>query len=150
MIPKITKEDYEDMKRFVLNHSNIEEKFIDDFFSIQQDDKYKDYNPFLIDLDVFAVWINVRKSDLKFTLVSNYKKNIDYKIIGKEKTLKRYREVILLTVSCFKKIAIRSNSKKGNIVVDYYLLIEELMIQYNRVITHNLKVPTFFKSIIWI
>ena len=62
---------------------------------------------------------NERK--LKKTLVRSYIKNVDYKITkNKLTTTGRPSEIILISISCFKRICMNSNTEKSGEVRKYY------------------------------
>ena len=67
-----------DLEAFLISNSNINKKFIKDFFGFQKTDKYKDYKPFTIDLDDVAYWLDSLKANLKSTLIASYSKDIDF------------------------------------------------------------------------
>ena len=143
--------DYDGLKKFLIKHSNIDVEFMKDFFFIQKNDEYKNHKPFIIDLDTLCKWINIQKRDFKTSLLKNYKKDVDYVFIEKIKTKGRPLEKYLLTVRCFKKLCIRSNSKNGDKIIDYYLQLEEIIDRYKNDIIiqrdemiHNLKVENNF------
>ena len=73
---------YEGLERFLINRSKINKKFILDFFGFQKKIKYKDFAPFIIDLDDVAFWLESRKTHFKDTLLESYSKITDYKIIN--------------------------------------------------------------------
>ena len=82
----------------------------------------------------------MRKEHLKKTLVRSYVKNIDYKI-NKEKlsTAGRPSETILISISCFKRITMNSNTEKGSEVRNYYEQIEILLNKYKDHIIESLQ-----------
>ena len=79
-------------------------------------------------------WINVERDNLVKTLNKRYKEGKDYFIINKnedDKLIKlnfnainnkcNRRKYYKLTIDCFKKIAINSNSKNGRLIKQYHL-----------------------------
>lgn len=143
--------DYNGLEKFLIKYSSADVKFIKDFFFIQKNNEYQKYKPFVIDLDTLCKWINIQKRYFKESLIKNYKIDIDYIFVEKVKTKGRPSEKYLLTIRCFKKLCIRSNSKNGEKIVDYYLQLEELIDRYkNDIITqkegliHNLQVENNF------
>lgn len=88
--------------------------------------------------------MTIQKRDFKASLLKNYKINRDYIFVDKIKTKGRPSEKFLLTVRCFKKLCIRSNSKNGDKIIDYYLQLEELIDRYKNNIIHNLKIENNF------
>jgi hypothetical protein len=56
----------------------------------------------LINFNISAQWLNIRKDSLKRTLIESYRKNIDYKIsLSKNTSVGRPSETIYLTPDCF-------------------------------------------------
>ncbi len=102
-------------KEFIKQFSNISNKFIDDFFSIYDEDNIQNIDTeFVINLEVVTKWLKTDKSELKRTLIRSYAENIDYtiNIPKKQNTNGKKREEILLTPECFKKICLLTRSKK--------------------------------------
>jgi len=111
--------DLQGLENFLINNSKIDKKFITDFFGFQKKILYKSYEPFTIDLDDIAYWLDAVKGNLKATLVESYNKISDYKIIkkvdsGQPKSTNggHNKEIILVTPDCFKMLCMRSNTKK--------------------------------------
>ena len=143
--------DYDGLENFLTKNSNIDVEFIKDFFFIQKNNEYKNHKPFVIDLATLCKWMNIQKRDFKASLLKNYKKDVDYIFVEKIKTKGRPSEKYLITIRCFKKLCIRSNSKNGDKIIDYYLQLEELIDRYKNDIIiqkdgmiHNLKVENNF------
>jgi phage anti-repressor protein len=126
---------------FLKKYSDVDVKFIEDFIKIQEGDKTHD--PFKIDLEVMAKWFKTRKEDIKRILVKSYTKNVDYILLRttahKEKHGGHNKEIVLLTIDCFKMFAMRSNSKKGDKIRYYYLTLEKLVDIYKDDIIKNQK-----------
>jgi hypothetical protein len=103
---------------FLKTYSKINNKFIDDFFSLYDLDNN---NIFIINLENIAELFKIRKDHIKKTLLYSYKLNIDYKIIkGELNGLKgKPKETILLTLKCFKLLCMQSRTKKANEVRNY-------------------------------
>jgi len=124
------------LQEYLIKYSNIDRQFIRDFIMIQESDEYEEYYPFVIDLEIIAKWLGIeRKGNLKDTLQKSYRKNIDFcLLLARQKQTRggHNYEIILLTVACFKKIAIRSKSVMGEKVVDYYLALERLIVEYQK------------------
>jgi len=66
-----------DLENFLISNSKINKKFIKDFFGFQKTDQYKEYKPFMIDLDDVAYWLDAVKYNLKNTLTISYIKDIE-------------------------------------------------------------------------
>ena len=76
----------------------------------------------------------------KKTLVRSYIKNVDYKITkNKLTTAGRPSETILISISCFKRICMNSNTDKGGEVRKYYEQIEILLNKYKDHIIESLQ-----------
>lgn len=124
---------------FLLSHSKIERNFILDFFDIKDNYRIRGHSPFVIDLEIVSIWLDVNNYELKKTLIKSYKKNVDYKLVrgqplasskhGGNNKINAY-----ITVDCFKMLCMRSNSKKADLVRKYYIKIEELIDEYKQFI----------------
>ncbi len=133
-----------DLIEFLKTYTKINNTFIDDFFSLYDSkDKYN----FSINIDVIAKWFEMRKDNIKDTLVNSYKENIDYKLIkGTSNGLKgKPKETILLTPKCFKLMAMQSKTKKAFQVREYYYELEQVIDQYKEYIGGG-ESPTFTTS----
>lgn len=135
----------EKLENFLIEKSKINKKFILDFFGFQKTNMYKDYKPFVIDLDDVAYWLDTIKGNLKATLIESYSKISDYKIINKlafgqpeAKYGGQNKEIILLTSECFKMLCLRSKTKKAEMVRKYYIDLEKLIDEYKDTIIINL------------
>jgi len=133
--------DLQGLENFLIKESNIDTKFIKDFFGFQKKLLYKSYEPFTINLDDIAFWLDAVKGNLKSTLIDSYSKISDYKIIknsafGKPeaKVGGQNKELILVTPDCFKMLCMRSNTKKSKQVQKYYIELEKLLDKYKNVI----------------
>jgi len=144
--------DLGDLEDFLINESKINKDFIKDFFGMQKKHIYDNYKPFVIDLDDIAFWLDSKKSHIKKSLIKNYENKIDYIIIPpikyedflllpkseqKENRGGHNKKSILLTIECFKMLCMRSNTKKANIVRQYYIDLEKLVDQYKDLIINN-------------
>jgi hypothetical protein len=137
----------EELENFLINESKIDKKFIVDFFGFQKKNLYKDYKPFVIDLDDVSFWLDTVKGNLKNTLIESYNKLIDYKIISYNSLLPNQKqknqggqnkEIILLTPDCFKMLCLRSKTKKAEKVRKYYIDLEKMIDEYKDIIITNL------------
>lgn len=124
-----------DLKEFLKQHSTIPNTFVDSFLSI--------YNPetiqtdFVVDVDLAAKWLKIFKKTLLKTLRESYTLNIDYKIEAIPTKTKyggnNYKKV-LLTPDCFKRLCMRSRSKKAEEVRTYFIMLESLLVRYRTVL----------------
>lgn len=117
-------------EKFPLNEQQL---FVANFYCYLNYDTKKDY---VVDLDSVWRWIGFeRKGKAKELLVNNFKENEDY-ITKKaaspcreaapdyEKNLGGAglnKETILLTIRCFKKLCLKTKTKKSDEIHEYYL-----------------------------
>lgn len=120
---------------YIKELSNIPNEFIDDLFSFYDESTLQ--TDFVINLNVVAKWLDVRKDTLLDTLRNTYKHRIDY-IITKDKNPKQkdprnnnYKHV-LITPDCFKRLSMLSRSKKAETVRSYFIDIENTFIKYRQ------------------
>jgi hypothetical protein len=142
------------LEMFLIKNSNINKKFIIDFFGFQKKNSYIKYKPFIIDLDDVAYWLGAVKGNLKDTLIEAYNETTDYMIIKtsllllKKKQANKIprennlgghnKETILLTPDCFKMLCLRSKTKKADLVRKYYIELEKLIDEYKDIMILNL------------
>ena len=103
--------------------------------------KVKNEYDFTISLELVAMWLNVRKDHLKKLLISNFKKNTDYieiKESGKKGTGVNNRINVLLTYTCSKLLCMISKCEKANLIRNYYIELEKLIITYKDNIVNDL------------
>jgi phage anti-repressor protein len=130
---------YEEFVDFLKKYSTIPNKFIDDFF------KFYKYNTteqdIIINLELVSKWLNMRKDNLKTTITRSYIKDVDYKILNDISNTKagRPQETILISTSCFRRLCMSSNTKRGKEVRQYYEKIELLLNKYKNHIIENLE-----------
>ena len=123
------------LKRFSL----IDNKFIDDFYSFYDEGKHE-YD-FTISLELISKWLNVRKDHLKTLLISNFVKNTDYieiKESGKKGTGINNKIHVMLTYTCSKLLCMISKSEKANLIRNYYIDLEKIIITYKDNIVNDL------------
>ena len=126
---------------FLKKYSTIPNQFLDDFYKIFNHINLNS-NEINIDLDNVIKWLNIQKHGAKTTLLKSYKKNIDYqikKVIKKKGTGGQKREIITITVNCFKKICQLTKSKKGNEVREYFIQVESLLNKYKDYIIEGMQ-----------
>ena len=124
---------------FLKKYSLIDNKFIDDFYTFYDDGK-NEYD-FTINLDLVASWLNVRKDHLKTLLKSNFIVNSDF--IEQKESGKKGKGVnntihVLLTYTCSKLLCMISKSEKSNLIRNYYVDLEKLIITYKDNIVNDL------------
>ena len=126
---------------FLKKYSTIPNQFLDDFYKIFNHSTINS-NEINIDLDDVIKWLQIQKHGAKTTLLKTYKKNIDYEIkkIYKPKGKGgQKREIITITVNCFKKICQLTRSKKGNEVREYFIQVESLLNKYKDYIINGMQ-----------
>lgn len=124
---------------FLKKYSLIENEFIDDFYTFYNDGK-NEYD-FTINLELVAKWLNTRKDHLKKLLKSNFTNGIDFtesKVNGLKGTGTNNRIDILLTYNCSKLLCMISKSTKANIIRNFYIELEKLIITYKDNIVNDL------------
>lgn len=87
-------------------------------------------------------WLQITtKSEFKKTLTNSYKKNVDY-IVTKQKIATgkggHNNEIIKLTPTAAKKFCLRSKSKRGDDVRQYFIGIEHTLYKYKDYIVDGL------------
>jgi hypothetical protein len=87
----------DNLENFLITHSKINKKFIEDFFGFQKRTELKEHDPFIIDLEDVCFWLEGRKDHLKDTLIDSYTKEFDFVIIPpfREKYLGKSKRDIL-------------------------------------------------------
>ena len=111
--------------------------FVTSFYCFLNYDTKKD---FIIDLDNVWKWLGfTRKDSSKKLLEKHFIQNIDYiiKKISTEVEMSKAappiggaglnKEQIMLSVNTFKKLCLKSNTKKADEIHDYYIKLEELL-----------------------
>lgn len=133
------------LREYLIKNSHIDKKFVEDFINIQQSVEHANHAPFIIDLDIVVKWMGIEyKHHFKETLVKSYIEKIDYILLtpNREQDESKHgghnKKTILLTVECFKKLCLRSKSKAGEKIIDYYLALEKLVVEYQNIIISKL------------
>lgn len=123
-------------KKFTENEQRL---FVSSFYC------YLNYNSktdFIIELENVWKWLGFSRIDpCKVVLTKHFKKDIDYKIHTKDLTEENFapqvagtkkdrrggynKEKILMTVNTFKKLCLKSNTKKADEIHDYFIKLEE-------------------------
>jgi phage anti-repressor protein len=126
------------LKDYLKKFSSISNKFIDDFFSLY--DENTDDNDFVVDIDSVSKWLKIVRGNIKKTLIETYREKIDYKISNnKSINAGRPRETIHLTPDCFKRICMLTKSSKGEEVRSYYIQLEKHIDKYKDNIINDLR-----------
>lgn len=125
---------------FLKKYSTVPSSFLNDFYSLF-DYKENSENK-IVNGDKVIEWLGINKNKFKETLVTSYKKNIDYeitKVIKPKGTGGQKREIIMITINCFKKICQITRSKKGNEVREYFIQVESLLNKYKNYIIEGMQ-----------
>lgn len=126
------------LQDYLKKFSSISNKFIDDFFSLY-DENTKDTD-FIINIESISSWLKLRKDSIKKTLTESYRQNIDYKVSKKKNdNFGRPSELIMLTSDCFKRICMLTKSSKGEEVRSYYIQLEKHIDKYKDNIINDLR-----------
>lgn len=83
-----------------------------------------------IDLQQVAKWLQVRKATLIATLRSTYQEHTDYSVESRKVRPGRgggLNKVVMLTVSCFKRLCMQSRAKNADAVRGYLVNIPPIM-----------------------
>ena len=124
-----------ELRDFLFTHSNINQKFILDFFDIRTNYHDNIHKPFIINLEIVSLQLNTKKNKLKETLINSYKKNQDYKYAFRSRKANKsqggHNKInIFITSETFKMLCLRSNTKKAEELRKYYIQLEELVNEY--------------------
>jgi phage anti-repressor protein len=127
------------LKEFLKKYSPISNKFINEFYKIIT---RRTKTEFIVDVDTMKDWLGMRKGAIKDTLKESYTKDTDYKILkAPQKSGKggHNKEIILLTVDCFKRYCMMSKTKKADEVRTYFIELENLIDKYKDYIINGLR-----------
>lgn len=125
--------------------------FVSSLYNYLNYDSKKD---FIIELESIWKWLGFgRKEECKRVLTKHFNKDIDYKItlftnktyeqktapqvggVPRENALKglggegKLKEKILMTINTFKKLCLKSNTKKADDIHEYFIKLEELTLE---------------------
>jgi predicted GIY-YIG superfamily endonuclease/phage anti-repressor protein len=132
------------LREYLIVNSNVDEQFIREFITIQEKSyvNYR-YYPFVINLDWVVKWLDTAKGAIKKTLSESYTEDIDYILLNDIQLQKtgsggHNKETILLTETCFKKICLRTKSRQSEKIVNYYIALEKLVMDYQGLIITKL------------
>jgi phage anti-repressor protein len=125
------------LELFLKKYSSISNSFINDFFSLYTVDTTD--TDLIINFDNLVNWLNMRKDNLKKTLIASYIKNIDYKIKKIKSNIPgKPKEEILITSDCCKRLCMLSKTQKAEEVRTYFIEIEKLVNKYKNYIIEAL------------
>ena len=126
------------LQDYLKKYSSINNKFIDDFFSLY--DVKTSNDDFVINLENVAKWLNCKKFTLNDTIKNTYQINIDYKISKSinQKSTGRPREEVMITPNCFKRLCMMSRTEKAEEVRSYFISLEDHINKYKGYIIEGL------------
>ena len=126
---------------FLRKYSTIPNTFLDDFyklFNYQSTNNHKK----IVNVDDVIKWLGIQKHKLKDTLKTSYKIDVDYEIKKIKKPIKKggqNREIIMMTIECFKLICQSTKSKKGGDIRRYFIEVEKMLDKYKDYIIQGLE-----------
>ena len=105
--------------------------FVSSFYCYLNYDKNLD---FVVDLGNVWNWLGFQqKQHAKTMLEKNFKIDIDYKNIEHQEAPKSHgghnKQIIMLTVRCFKSLCLKAQTKKASEIHEYYMKMEEVLHQ---------------------
>lgn len=115
--------------------------FVSSFYCYLNYDKNLD---FVVDLGNVWNWLGFQqKQHAKTMLEKNFKIDIDYKNIEHQEAPKSHgghnKQIIMLTVRCFKSLCLKAQTKKASEIHEYYMKMEEVLHQIVEEETDELK-----------
>jgi len=126
---------------FLKKYSTIPNQFLDDFFKLFNHQLIDDTEK-IINLENVAKWLEVQKHKLKETLLKSYVKDVDYNISRVHKPIGtggQKKEIIMISIDCFKMMCQSTKSKKGKEVRRYFIDVEKLLNKYKDYIINGLE-----------
>ena len=120
-------------KEYVKRFTTVPEAFVDELFEMMSESTRQ--SEIVIDLDRVAKWLQVLKNNLLKTLRRSYVLDVDYSVKRGTNPVKRKYgsnnwSLVRVSPSCFKELAMRSNSKNSALVRMYLLQVEDAFIGY--------------------
>jgi len=117
--------------------------FVSSFYCYLNYDKNMD---FVVDLDNVWKWLGFQQKVNAMTLLEKqFKIDIDYKNLTKSDAPKikmnggQNKQIIMLTVRCFKSLCLKAQTKKASEIHEYYMKMEEVLHQIVEEETDELK-----------
>ena len=105
--------------------------FVSSFYCYLNYDKNMD---FVVDLDNVWNWLGFQqKYHAKNMIEKHFKIDVDYKNVDPQETIKSHgghnKQIIMLTVRCFKSLCLKAQTKKASEIHEYYMKMEEVLHQ---------------------
>lgn len=115
------------LRSFIIKENpKLDAKFVNEFVLSLRNRK-----GFVINLEKAMQWIGYsRKDAAKRALEDTFQQNIDYIVTGAIGKNNKITEEIMLTVPCFKKLAVLAPTEKGRKIREYYVTMEESYLDY--------------------
>ena len=115
--------------------------FVSSFYCYLNYDKNMD---FVVDLDNVWNWLGFQQKYNAIRMIEKYFKiDVDYKNVDPQETLKSHgghnKQIIMLTVRCFKSLCLKAKTKKASEIHEYYMKMEEVLHQVVEEETDELK-----------
>ena len=131
-----------DTRTFLKENSPISNEFIDGFLLFYNPDTIQ--TDFVVDLSLAAKWLRANKYKLVQTLKASYTEGIDYLVTkGKRPVLvgrgANNNKMWLLSPDCFKRMCMRSNTKRAEEVRTYFIQLEGLISRYKTVMLNGMQ-----------
>jgi phage anti-repressor protein len=123
------------IQKIEANFTESQQKlFISSFYTYLNYDSKTD---FVIELESVWKWLGFgRKEECKRVLTKHFKQDIDYKIVFRQPAENpnthinvggRPKEISLMTINTFKKLCLKSDTKKADEIHDYFIKLEETL-----------------------
>jgi hypothetical protein len=95
---------------------------------------YDSKNDFVIDMENIWKWLGYsRKDHCKVVIIKQFKEQIDYKVYASASSEGKRggsnKEKITMTINTFKKLCLKSNTKKADEIHEYCIKLEEIMVE---------------------
>lgn len=114
---------------FLKTRTSIPNIFIDELFKLIGTDDID--NPlYIIKFSDVIEWLDIKAHNAKKTLLKNFTKNIHYIIKSTSKKKYYNKDDIFVTIDTFKKYCLLTNSKKGDMMRNYFIEIEKTLSKY--------------------
>ena len=121
---------YISLKEFLKKYTAISNKFIDEYYKFYE---YTEDNKFGIKIEDVMKYLNIQnKKKLKERLRNNFIIRKDYEIIKyNQKSTKNIKDVqYMLSFEGFEKVCMSSNTDKGNLFRDYFIMLRKFIDYY--------------------
>jgi phage anti-repressor protein len=131
--------DHAEVAAFLKKYTPVSTSFVDEFLSMYT--LRSRPTDFVVDLDVAAKWLSVRKANLKKTLTESYSHGRDYEVSTAKEAKSQHRarlQTVMMTADCFKTLCMQSRTPKAAEVRAYFLAVEATLFRYKEEIADGL------------